>query len=101
MTKKSRFMTRRQFLITGLAVGGGLAIGYGFKRLDDGDAAEKFVASTPDSFAMNAWIKIAPSGEITFAVHRAEMEQGASTSLPMLLERKWTPTGHGALWLRR
>ena len=85
MTRKSRLFTRRQFLITGLAVGGGLAIGYGLKRLDDGDAAEKFVASTPDSFALNAWIKIAPSGEITFAVHRAEMGQGVSTSLPMML----------------
>ena len=56
MKQKSHFMTRRQFLITGLAVGGGLAIGYGINRLDDGDAAEKFVASTPDSFALNAWI---------------------------------------------
>ena len=72
-------------MITGLAVGGGLAIGYGLKRLDDGAAAEKFVASTPDSFALNAWIKIAPSGKITFAVHRAEMGQGVSTSLPMML----------------
>jgi isoquinoline 1-oxidoreductase beta subunit len=85
MTTKSRLVTRRQFLITGLAVGGGLAIGYGVSRLDDGDAAQKFVASTPDSFALNAWIKIAPSGEITFAVHRAEMGQGVSTSLPMML----------------
>jgi len=85
MTTKSRFMTRRQFLITGLAVGGGLAIGYGLNRLDDGDAAQKFVASTPDSFPLNGWIKIAPSGEITFAVHRAEMGQGVSTSLPMML----------------
>ena len=85
MTKQSRFITRRQFLITGLAAGGGLAIGYGLKRLDDGDAAQKFVASTPDSFALNAWIKIVPSGEITFAVHRAEMGQGVSTSLPMML----------------
>ena len=85
MTKKTRFVTRRQFLITGLAVGGGLAIGYGLNRLDDGDAAQKFVASTPDSVALNAWIKIAPSGEITFAVHRTEMGQGVSTSLPMML----------------
>ena len=85
MTKKPLFITRRQFLITGLAVGGGLAIGYGISRLDDGDAEQKFVASTPDSFPLNAWIKINPRGEITFAVHRAEMGQGVSTSLPMLL----------------
>ena len=85
MTKKSRLLTRRQFLITGLAVGGGLAIGYGLNRLDDGDAAQKFVSSTPDNFALNAWIKIAPTGKITFAVHRAEMGQGVSTSLPMML----------------
>ena len=85
MTKKPLVITRRQFLITGLAVGGGLAIGYGIRRLDDGDAEQKFVASTPDSFPLNAWIKINPRGEITFAVHRAEMGQGVSTSLPMLL----------------
>jgi len=85
MTKKPLVITRRQFLITGLAVGGGLAIGYGIRRLDDGDAEQKFVASTPDSFPLNAWIKITPRGEITFAVHRAEMGQGVSTSLPMLL----------------
>ena len=93
MTRKSR-ITRRQFLITGLAVGGGLVIGYGLNRLDDGDAAQKFVFSTPDSFALNAWIKIAPGGEITFAVHRAEMGQGVSTSLPMMLAEEmdadWT-----------
>lgn len=78
-------MSRRQFLITGLAVGGGLAIGYAVMRLDDGDAAEKFAASTPDNIALNAWIKIAPGGEITFAVHRSEMGQGVATSLPMIL----------------
>ena len=63
--------TRRRVLLSGLAVGGGLAIGYGLTG-DDGDAAEKFGQTTPDSFALNGWIKIAPDGRITCAVHRGD-----------------------------
>jgi len=51
----------------------------------DGDARLKFAASTPEAFPINAWVKIAPDGHVTFAVHRSEMGQGITTSLPMLL----------------
>jgi isoquinoline 1-oxidoreductase beta subunit len=51
----------------------------------DGDALVKFGSTTPDSAVLNAWVKIAPDGQITFAIHRAEMGQGVTTSLPMLL----------------
>ncbi len=76
--------TRRRVLLSGLAVGGGLVIGYGVIG-DDGDVTQKFGQSTPESFPLNGWIKIAPDGRITCAVHRAEMGQGVATSLPMIL----------------
>ncbi len=88
--------TRRRVLLSGLAVGGGLVVGYGLTG-DDGDAAEKFGESTPDQFALNGWIKIAPDGRITCAVHRAEMGQGVTTSLPMILAEEldadWADVG--------
>jgi isoquinoline 1-oxidoreductase beta subunit len=78
-------LSRRGFIITGLAAGGGLALVYGARRLDDGDATARFASSSPGSAGLNAWIKIAPDSTVTFAVHRAEMGQGVTTSLPMIL----------------
>ena len=39
----------------------------------------------PESVGLNAWVKIDRDGGVTFGVHRAEMGQGVTTSLPMLL----------------
>jgi isoquinoline 1-oxidoreductase beta subunit len=78
-------LSRRALILTGVAAGGGLALWYGAQRLDDGDATAKFGASTPDLNALNAWIKIRDDGHVVFGVHRAEMGQGITTSLPMML----------------
>ncbi len=81
-------INRRRLIYSGLAVGGGLVVYSASRMLDtggDGDAREKFAATTPGDIGLNAWIKIAPDGHITFAVHRAEMGQGVTTSLPMML----------------
>jgi isoquinoline 1-oxidoreductase beta subunit len=81
-------ITRRKIIFSTLAAGGGLLVYSASRMLDtsgDGDAVAKFAASTPDSIGLNAWIKISPDGHITFAVHRAEMGQGVTTSLPMML----------------
>jgi len=78
-------ISRRALLLTGVAAGGGLGLWYGARRLDDGDARQKFGASTPDMSPLNAWIKIGPDGQIMFGVHRAEMGQGITTALPMML----------------
>lgn len=72
-------------MLAGLAAGGGLAVWAVAARLDDGDAGVKFSASTPDATALNAWVKISRDGLVTCGVHRAEMGQGVSTALPMLL----------------
>jgi isoquinoline 1-oxidoreductase beta subunit len=82
-------LTRRQLIgtgiVSGLAVGGGLGLVYVRRLLDDGDALEKFAATSPDATTLNAWLKISADGRIVCGVHRAEMGQGVTTSLPMLL----------------
>jgi len=78
-------ITRRGFILTGAAAGGGLLLAYGARRLDDGDAVQKFATSGRPAPALNAWIKIAPNGEIVCAIHRAEMGQGITTGLAQIL----------------
>ena len=78
-------ISRRTILVTGLAAGGGLAVWSLARRLDDGDAVARFAATTPDALALNAWVKIHQNGDVTFGVHRAEMGQGVTTALPMML----------------
>ncbi len=81
-------LTRRQLIgtgiLTGVAAGGGLGILYARRRLDDGDAVAKFAAA-PGETALNAWLRIGEDGQVVCGVHRAEMGQGVTTSLPMLL----------------
>lgn len=78
-------ISRRAVLLSGLAAGGGLAAWYVARRLDDGDAGARFAATSPQAMPLSAWVKIAPDGAVTLGVHRAEMGQGVSTSLPMML----------------
>lgn len=78
-------LTRRGVLLAGIAAGGGLAVAYGWRRLDDGEARAKFAAGSPEAAVLNAWLKIRPDGEVICGVPRAEMGQGVTTSLPMLL----------------
>lgn len=80
-------LSRRGFVLSGvaLALGGGLIIGYGYVALDDGSAGDKFAASGQRGAALNAWLKIAPDGTVICGIHRAEMGQGVTTTLAMLL----------------
>ncbi len=78
-------ISRRGLLVTGIATGGGLGLWYASRQLDDGDATAKFAAATPERTGLNAFIKIAPDGQVICAVHRAEMGQGVTTALPMLI----------------
>ncbi|MFW2403807.1 MAG: molybdopterin cofactor-binding domain-containing protein [Gammaproteobacteria bacterium] len=78
-------ISRRGFILSGAAAGGGLLLAYGAWRLDDGDAAQKFATSGRPAPALNAWIKIEPNGEIVCAIHRAEMGQGITTGLAQIL----------------
>ncbi len=81
-------ISRRQFVKTGVVAGAGLVIG--FHLPEAGESAAQLAA---DSFAPNAWLSIAPGGQVTIWVARSEMGQGVRTSLPMLvaeeLEVRW------------
>jgi isoquinoline 1-oxidoreductase subunit beta len=78
-------LTRRSLIVSGLAAGGGLAVAYGLDSLKDGESKPKFGASTPDSFVLHAYVKIRPDGRITVAVPQAELGQGVTTAIPMLV----------------
>ena len=81
-------LSRRDFLTVGAAAGAGLVIGF---YLPHGSSGAK------NTFAPNAYLKIAPDGKITIVVARSEMGQGVRTSLPMILaeelEADWKQIG--------
>jgi isoquinoline 1-oxidoreductase beta subunit len=78
-------ISRRTIIVSGLTAGAGLAVWSVARYLDDGDARARFAATTPGSTALNAWVKIDAHGGVICGVHRAEMGQGVSTALPMLI----------------
>ncbi len=73
-------LSRRAFLRTGAAAGGGLLLSIGLPRLI-GDAE----AAGADGFAPGAFIRIGQDGSITLIIGQVEMGQGTYTSMPMLI----------------
>jgi isoquinoline 1-oxidoreductase subunit beta len=77
-------LSRRAFLATSAAAGGGLLIGLslpdGLKRLFAQEAAPAAPKPVP-----NAFIRIAPDDTVTILLKHSEMGQGVSTSLPMVV----------------
>jgi isoquinoline 1-oxidoreductase subunit beta len=71
-------LSRRNFLITSAAVGGGLVLSL---NLPFGEAK----AVGTDSFAPNAFIRIGTDGQIVLTMPYVEMGQGTYTSIPMLI----------------
>ncbi|MDB5607112.1 MAG: molybdopterin binding aldehyde oxidase and xanthine dehydrogenase protein [Bradyrhizobium sp.] len=69
-------LSRRALLQAGLASGGGLLLSLQMPTL---------AAAKPTEFVPNAFIRIAPSGQITLTMPYVEMGQGTYTSLPMLI----------------
>ena len=71
--------SRRAVLTAGLAVGGGLLLG--FRLALRGARAE----AAGGIFAPDAFIRVSPSGQVTVIVPFVEMGQGTYTSVPMLV----------------
>jgi len=69
-------LSRREFIAAGAAAGAGLVIGFYLPHKGPG---------REETFAPNAYLKIAPDGKIMVMLTRSEMGQGVSTSLPMIL----------------
>ncbi|MEW6664582.1 MAG: xanthine dehydrogenase family protein molybdopterin-binding subunit [Thermodesulfobacteriota bacterium] len=74
-------MSRRGFLQTSAAAGGGLILGFCFPFADPSAVA----AEPSGAFAPNAFIRIGRDGAVTFIINKSEMGQGVYTSLAMLL----------------
>lgn len=78
-------LARRDFLIAGAALGGGLIIGFALPRWRGKDEPLAPRASAPDRFSPNAFVRIDREGVVTLILHKVEMGQGTFTSIPMLL----------------
>ena len=85
MANKNR-VSRREFLITGAATGGGLLLAW---QLDALPRVVKSVAAAAKTaspvFAPNGFIRIGKDGRVTLIMCQVEMGQGTYTSMPMLL----------------
>jgi len=84
--------SRRDFLKSSAAMGGGLVIGFALP------GAVRFAeAATAATFHPNAFIRITPDNRVTVIVGLSEMGQGVLTAIPMLvaeeLEADWTKIG--------
>jgi isoquinoline 1-oxidoreductase beta subunit len=72
-------LSRRDFLITGAAAGGGLLLGLYIPF------GRRISAQNAATFAPNAFIRIGTDDLVTVIVNHSEMGQGIYTSLPMLV----------------
>ena len=71
-------MQRREFLKLGAAAGGGLILGVSLPDL-------RAFAATDGKFQPNAFLAIDPDGSVTIWMARADMGQGVTTALPMIV----------------
>ena len=85
MARKSRLSTevsRRKFLVSGAAAGGGLALGLHVPGLS-GALAQKVLGAEGDE--VGAWVFIRPNDDVVIRIARSEMGQGTLTGLAQLV----------------
>src|SRR6188472_1342448 len=68
-------LSRRSFLQTGMAAGGGLILGFALASKGEAQTLAR----------LNAFVTIAPSGLVTIISKNPELGPGVMTSLPMLI----------------
>src|SRR5262245_52724140 len=88
----SHALTRRAFLTTAVAAGGGLLIG---RLLESELLATTATTQSATDVPMNAWIRISPDDVVTLISSQSEMGQGIMTTLPAVLAEEL-----GADWSR-
>jgi isoquinoline 1-oxidoreductase subunit beta len=71
--------SRRDFIKSSAAVGGGLTLGFYLPG-----TVSVALAKEGDQAMPNAWVKIGADNQVTIIVARSEMGQGVATSMPML-----------------
>ena len=75
-------LRRRNFLKASLAAGGGLLL---TATLRGPAGAATLGTAGPDAVALNAYVRIAPSGQVTITAKNPEIGQGVKMMLPMLI----------------
>lgn len=80
----SRSVSRRAFLVSSAAVGGGLMLGVCFPQIAQAKKQKK-AAATAAGPEITAWVIVNPDDTILIRVARTEMGQGSFTGLPMLI----------------
>jgi len=73
--------SRRTFLKTATAAGGGLMIGAYLPSL----GADEATLEAATAFEPNVWVKITPDNKARIMLSMLEMGQGVMTSMPMLV----------------
>ena len=74
-------ISRRTFLVTGAAAGGGLLLGFYVPARIEAKAQP----SSEEIFRPNAFVCVRPNDSITLIMPQVEMGQGTYTSMPMLI----------------
>ncbi|TQV66142.1 xanthine dehydrogenase family protein molybdopterin-binding subunit [Exilibacterium tricleocarpae] len=78
--------SRRNFLKTGAAAGGGLVLAATTGCSASRSQPYKTQQSPADNSAqLNAWLHITPANELVFYLDKSEMGQGVTTGLPVLI----------------
>ena len=77
---KPRAFSRRTFLVTGAAAGGGLLLGVYLPR-----SIRAMAQVADETLAPNAFVRIKPDDSITLVMPQVEMGQGTYTSMSMLI----------------
>jgi isoquinoline 1-oxidoreductase subunit beta len=72
-------VTRRRFIVVSAAAGGALILGVTAQRF------RRRAAATGETGALNAFVRVEPSGGVRLVMPKVEMGQGTWTSLPMLI----------------
>src|SRR4029453_14680238 len=90
-------ISRRQFVISTAALGGGLVLGFCLPphQAEAADIAPKpWTPPTEGGKEVNAWLVIGSDDTVTIRVAQSEMGEGVFTSMPILvaeeLECDWT-----------
>ena len=88
-------LSRRQILIGGSVVGGGLLLGFAFSGRSNQEIATDLVTEEGEAL-ITTWIRIDSDNQITVLVPHCDMGQGILTALPMMaaeeMEADWSPS---------
>ena len=78
-------VSRRDFVVVVAAAGGGLLLGCRVDAPARAASAKAAAAAGPPAFAPNAFVRVGTDNVVTVIMPQAEMGQGISTALPMMV----------------